>query len=222
MKESPDPLLLRDAIKSLGNALRAEQKCSYANTSQSTGLDAFIDDWLCDYPGVAQYPPLTVVVNALRGYDALSMHTRQQRGEAGLRALLALYNATTTAVDGDSPTQAPAPKSERVRPPQPAPPPAAMVRPAPPAPTAKTPAKPKKTTTVPTSGTPVTSVSSSSAQARARYSSVCRSLSPRPINSLRCRPSPRAAAALTITHRCSRFLTVMGIGTALMTASTNC
>ena len=85
MKESPDPLLLRDAIKSLGNALRAEQKCSYANTSQSTGLDAFIDDWLCDYPGVAQYPPLTVVVNALRGYDVLRMHTRQQRGEAGLR-----------------------------------------------------------------------------------------------------------------------------------------
>ena len=130
MKESPDPLLLRDAIKSLGNALRAEQKCSYANTSQSTGLDAFIDDWLCDYPGVAQYPPLTVVVNALRGYDVLSMHTRQQRGEAGLRALLALYNATTTAVDGDPP----APKSERVRTPQPASPPAAMVRPAPPAP----------------------------------------------------------------------------------------
>ena len=158
MKESPDPLLLRDAIKSLGNALRAEQKCSYANTSQSTGLDAFIDDWLCDYPGVAQYPPLTVVVNALRGYDALSMHTRQQRGEAGLRALLALYNATTTAVDGNSPVQAPAPKSERARPPQPAPSPAAMVRPAAPAPapTAKAAAKPKKTTTVPTSGTPVT------------------------------------------------------------------
>ena len=146
MKESPDPLLLRDAIKSLGNALRAEQKCSYANNSQSSGLDSFIDDWLCDYPGVAQYPPLTIIVNALRGYDALTMHTRQLRGEAGLRALLALYNATTTAVDGDSPVQTPAPKSDLVRAPQPASPPAAMVRPAPPAPTAKAPAKPKKTT----------------------------------------------------------------------------
>ena len=97
MKESPDPLLLRDAIKSLGNALRAEQHVGYINTTQPTGLDAFIDDWLCDYPGIAQYPPLTVVVNALRGYDVLSLVIRQQRGEASLRALLALYNAAISA-----------------------------------------------------------------------------------------------------------------------------
>ena len=149
MKESPDPLLLRDAIKSLGNALRAEQKTAFANTSQPTGLDAFIDDWLCDYPGVAQYGPLTVVVTALRGYDTFSVHKRELRGEAGLRALLALYNSTINASEADSP---PTPRSSSVKtasPPEPITP-----NPAPKSATAKT--KKSPAAAAPSGAKPVT------------------------------------------------------------------
>ncbi|MFM2310678.1 MAG: hypothetical protein RLY87_2800 [Chloroflexota bacterium] len=124
MKESPDPLLLRDAIKSLGNALRAEQKVAFANTSQPSGLDAFIDDWLCDYPGVSQYGPLTVVVTALRGYDSFAVHKRELRGEAGLKALLALYNSTIKPTDTDSPPAPPVSAPSRIPTQQTASPPA--------------------------------------------------------------------------------------------------
>ena len=118
MKGSLDPTPVREGVKALGVALRAEQLDGCRNAAHDGGLDAFLFEWASQYPAAAQHADVTRLLSSLRGYYSWDHDQRDSQLGTAIAALRQLYVALGQAsVDEPIVTPAePAPKPAKKKP----------------------------------------------------------------------------------------------------------
>ena len=93
MKGSLDPTPVREGVKALGVALRAEQLDGCRNAAHDGGLDAFLFEWASQYPAAAQHADVTRLLSGLRGYYSWDHDQRDSQLGNAIVALRQLYVA---------------------------------------------------------------------------------------------------------------------------------
>ncbi len=108
MKASSETTQLKDGVKSLGAALRTEQKDACQNRVHDGGIDVFLFDWSKHYPAAATHSEVAGVLAMLRGYGGISTAQRAERIHVAINRLLTLYKALDSASVAE-PTPTPVP-----------------------------------------------------------------------------------------------------------------
>ncbi|RLT21853.1 MAG: hypothetical protein DWI30_07025, partial [Chloroflexi bacterium] len=99
MKGSLDPTPVREGVKALGVALRAEQLDGCRNAAHDGGLDAFLFEWSTQYPAAAQHADVTRLLSGLRGYYSWDHDQRDSQLGTAIAALRQLYVALGQVVE---------------------------------------------------------------------------------------------------------------------------